>query len=116
MRNVPLGAALADEFTRGPASGDLPDHAVVLMQSHGFTTCAASIKVAVFQAVYSQLNAQAEAGALSLGHGSKADMVYLTPRQAADSWATNIGTVQRPWDLWVRQVRVSSLYTNALDA
>lgn len=126
VRSVPLGAALAADFSDGSSSQDkqLPDHSTVLMQSHGFTTCAGSIETVVFQAVYSQLNAQVQAGALGLERQqtvasaslSHDGVVYLTAQQAKDSWATDIGTVQRPWDLWVRQVRTSPLYMNILDS
>ena len=126
VRNVPLGAALAADFSDGssPQDKQLPDHSMVLMQSHGFTTCAGSIETVVFQAVYSQVNAQVQAGALGLrGQQTAAStspshdgVVYLTEQQAKDSWQTNIGTVQRPWDLWVRQVRTSPIYVNSLDS
>ncbi|KAI1430359.1 class II aldolase and Adducin N-terminal domain-containing protein [Xylaria sp. FL1777] len=130
VRNVRLGAALAAEFSAGEEKDkekdkdkeDLPDYSVALMRSHGFTVCTTSIESAVFQAVYTQLNARVQSDALAIerayagsGAGPDDGLVYLTARQAEDSYATNAGTVQRPWDLWVREVKVSPLYVNALD-
>ncbi|KAI0475336.1 class II aldolase and Adducin N-terminal domain-containing protein [Xylariaceae sp. FL0804] len=36
----------------------------------------------------------------------------LTERQAADAEASNDGTIDRPWDLWVAEVEANGLYTN----
>ena len=115
---MPLGAALAEQF--GSPSSNLSDHAVVLMQNHGFTTAAADIKTAVFQAVYAQVNAKVLSDTLNLESAfpgtREKGVVYMTHQQIIDSWKTNIGTTQRPWDLWVRQVKVNPLYANELDA
>ncbi|KAI0186219.1 class II aldolase and Adducin N-terminal domain-containing protein [Xylaria flabelliformis] len=124
IRSVDLGAALAAEFSaRGSETNEnLPDYYVTLMQNHGFTTCATSIETVVYQAFYTQANAQVQSEALATKHaywGQGADgghgLPYLTQQQARDSWTSNMGTVQRPWDLWVREVKVSPLYVNALD-
>ncbi|KAH8799056.1 class II aldolase and Adducin N-terminal domain-containing protein [Xylogone sp. PMI_703] len=123
VRTVPLGSSLAAEFSAGGNSNEtLPDHLVVLMQSHGFTTCSTDIKTVVFQAIYSQVDAEVQSEALAIQHAflgsnlnSQDGLVYLTERQARESWATDQGTVQRPWDLWVREVKVSPLYVNKLD-
>ncbi|KAI0915026.1 class II aldolase and Adducin N-terminal domain-containing protein [Ustulina deusta] len=124
VRNIRLGAALAAVFeAKSSEATSLPDYSVALMRSHGFTACAAGIEAVVFQAVYTQLNAQVQTEALAIEHarpGSKGksddELVYLTPQQARDSYAANAGTIQRPWDLWVREVKVSPLYVNALDS
>ncbi|KAI1273177.1 major facilitator superfamily domain-containing protein [Xylaria sp. FL0933] len=119
VRNVRLGAALAAEFSFKGGAGETessPDYSVVLMRSHGFTVCTTSIEAVVVQAVYTQLNAQVQSDALTTKHAywgqnlnSGYQLVYLTPQQARDSYATNAGTAQRPWDLWVREVKVSPL-------
>ncbi|KAI1179417.1 class II aldolase and Adducin N-terminal domain-containing protein [Nemania sp. FL0916] len=109
------------------SSSSSPDYSTVLMRGHGFTLWAADIKAAVFQAVYAQTNAQAQSQALALsraatgvaGQGQGQDgsggIAYLTPQQARDTADTMAGTVQRPWDLWVREVKVAPLYVNVLD-
>ncbi|KAI1145836.1 class II aldolase and Adducin N-terminal domain-containing protein [Nemania diffusa] len=122
VRNPRLGAALAAEFGAAAAGGSVSvEFPVVLMRSHGFTTCAADIETAVFQAVYTQVNAQVQASATDLqaaavrGAGSGGDgVVYLTEQQAVDSWVSNSGTIQRPYALWVRQVQVDPLYVNSV--
>lgn len=88
------------------------------MQSHGFAGCATSIETAVYQAIYTQRNAQVQSGALNLQHAYGADrdaVVYLTPREAKDSYATISQTFERPWSLWAREVEVSLLYQNEVE-
>ncbi|KAI1298048.1 class II aldolase and Adducin N-terminal domain-containing protein [Xylaria venustula] len=122
VRNVRLGAALAAEFSASATDGS-PDYSVVLMRNHGLTVCTTSIEAVVVQAIYTQTNAQVQSAALGIQHayaGTKASgggdgLAYLTHQQAMDSYATNAGTAQRPWDLWVREVKVSPLYINTLD-
>ncbi|KAI0489893.1 major facilitator superfamily domain-containing protein [Xylaria cf. heliscus] len=119
VRNVGLGAALAAEFSTAGArtNKSLPDYYVALMRSHGFTTCATGIETVVYQAIYTQVNAQVQSETLASRHAYSATeanlggrLTHLTPKQAKDSWASNRGTVQRPWELWVREVKVSPLY------
>ncbi|KAI0095557.1 class II aldolase and Adducin N-terminal domain-containing protein [Nemania sp. FL0031] len=123
VRSVRLGAALAEEFAAGGTPLPQVDYPVVLMRNHGFTTCAADIETAVFQAVYTQVNAQVQTSALDLqatgresgaGGGNEHGVVYLTEQQAIDSWTSNSGTIQRPYALWVRQVDISPLYNNSV--
>lgn len=88
------------------------------MSNHGFTTCADSIELATMQAIYTQINAGVQSSAIMLRNaylGSGAGVQYLTDQQAVQSWVTNAGTVDRPWDLWVHEVESSSLYVNKLD-
>src|SRR3954468_20246608 len=81
-----LGRALADSL--GSAS-------FVLMRGHGSTTVAPSLKLAVYRAVYAEVNARIQAQALQLG-----DPVYLTPQEADAAMASTEGQVERPWNLW----------------
>ncbi|KAI1129499.1 class II aldolase and Adducin N-terminal domain-containing protein [Nemania abortiva] len=121
VRNTRLGAALAAEFGDGTTPGAQGENTVVLMRNHGFTTCASDVPTAVFQAIYTQVNAQVQTSALDLqatgrasgaGTDDRHGVVYLTEQQAIDSWVSNSGTIQRPYSLWVRQVEVSPLYMN----
>lgn len=120
VRNVRLGAALAREF--GSARHGKPDHYVVLMQSHGFATAAQDLKTAVFQAVYTQNDAAVQSDAMQInsashaaGDGPREGIIYLTERQARESWETDIVTIEKPWALWKREVQVSPLYINNLE-
>ncbi|KAK5628533.1 hypothetical protein RRF57_004248 [Xylaria bambusicola] len=118
VTNVRLGAALAAKFSADSSQiTALPDHSIVLMRSHGFAGCAADIKTVVYQALYTQHNAQVQSDALNLEHahgGSKDDILYLTPQEARDSYATIGQNLERPWSLWVREVEVSPLYVNSV--
>jgi hypothetical protein len=112
-----------------------PNHAVVLLQNHGFATLAHGIEEAVYQAIYTKEAAKAQTSALTIrnahfGHviegkvevenGGKikskvkaeGDIKYLSDREAHDSWEANQGTVTRPWALWCREVEVNPLYQN----
>ncbi|GAB1319791.1 Methylthioribulose-1-phosphate dehydratase [Madurella fahalii] len=101
VRNERLGAALAAEFSDGGAheAQDLPDHDLVLMQSHGFASCGVELEKVVYQAIYAKTNANVESEALRIQHaygglaagdehGANRGIVYLTPRQMHDTWAT----------------------------
>jgi HCOMODA/2-hydroxy-3-carboxy-muconic semialdehyde decarboxylase len=65
------------------------------MRGHGSTTVAPTLKLAVYRAVYGEVNAKLQAQALQLG-----DPEYLTPEEAAAAMATTEGQVERPWNLW----------------
>jgi ribulose-5-phosphate 4-epimerase/fuculose-1-phosphate aldolase len=86
IRTPGLGAALADKL--GPA-------AVVLMRGHGSTVVGATVRQAVFRAVYTEVNAKLQAEALRLG-----PPVFLTEGEAAAASATNDGQIDRAWNLW----------------
>lgn len=123
IRSQRLGAALAAEFssnhTLPNATQTEADYAVVLMQNHGFTTVASSIKLAVMQAMYTQTNAGIQTTALTIQNAypnsNQQGLEFLTTQQTVDSWKTMAGTADRPWGLWSHQVRSSNLYQNLLD-
>jgi len=92
VRNRELGAALAR--TLGPAGR------LVLMRGHGATVVAPSLRVAVFRAIYTEVNARLLLQARALG-----EVEALTPGEAEATRETNEGQVARPWDLWCEQAR-----------
>lgn len=158
MTNSSLGASLAATFKPATSAGFIfskvrsalpaqvggshgeeplePDHAVVLLQGHGFTTVARGIEEAVFQAIYTNETAKTQTTALTIhnahygatiegkvdvqGSGSiksakaktEGDLKYLSDRESSDTWETMQGTVSRPWSLWCREVEVNPLYKN----
>jgi len=154
VSNPRLGSALASKFTSSQNAAsklysaaisvyntirdnttipqDHPDNTVVLMRGHGFTTCAASIEQAVFQAVYTQTNAQIQTSALTLRTAymsashvparerkdekpiDSAGVHYLTAQEASAARLMNERTADRPWELWMREVEDAGLYTNEL--
>ena len=94
IRNRPLGAALAQSL--GAAR-------VVLMRGHGCTVVAESVRVAVYRAVYTELNARLQWQASMLG-----EVQALTPGEAEATQATNEGQVERPWNLWRERARAAN--------
>lgn len=106
--NTHLGAALASCFDDGTV--------VALMRGHGFTTVAGSIELAVLQAVYAKKNAVISTSALSIQAAlsqKPRGLQYLGDREAEAAAEANSRTAQRPWKLWVEEVRACSLYTNS---
>jgi hypothetical protein len=158
VRDSTLGASLASTFKPATSAGFIfskvrsalpsqvggsqgeqplePDHAVVLLQGHGFTTVARGIEEAVYQSIYTKEAAKTQTTALAIhnahfghniegkvdvqGGGSiksakakiEGDLKYLSDRESADTWESLQGTVARPWSLWTREVEVNPLYKN----
>jgi ribulose-5-phosphate 4-epimerase/fuculose-1-phosphate aldolase len=99
-----LGPA-SDLLVRSAASGaalarSLGQAAVVLMRGHGSTAVGASLEEAVYRAVYTEVNARAQAEALRLG-----EPVYLTDAEGASTVATNTPQIVRAWGFWSDRVR-----------
>ena len=86
-----LGKALADMFEGSE---------IALMRGHGSTVVANSIPLAVYRAVYAELNARYQLQASQLG-----EVTYLTEAEGRACTGRVEGQVQRPWDLWVQQAR-----------
>lgn len=91
VRNKEIGKALAQA---------LGNNAVVLMRGHGDVTVGPSVRVAVFRAYYTDVDAKLEAQALALG----GDITFLTPEEAAKADAVNLQVLDRAWNLWKMQV------------
>jgi ribulose-5-phosphate 4-epimerase/fuculose-1-phosphate aldolase len=81
-----LGRALARKFA---------DADIVLMRGHGSTVVARSVPLAVYRAVYAELNARYQIQASGLG-----EITYLTAAEGRACVSRVEGQVQRPWDLW----------------
>lgn len=90
IRDRPLGVALARSLGAGPA---------VLMRGHGVTVVGATLREAVFRAVYTEFNARIELEALGLG-----PVTFMTAGEAAASAATNASQVDRAWNVWKERV------------
>lgn len=91
VRSPELGAALARSLAHSHC---------VLMRGHGSTVVAPTLKLAVYRAIYAELNARLQAQAIQLG-----DPVYLSPSEAEAAAATTEGQVERPWQLWKAAAR-----------
>ena len=91
VRNAALGAALAASL--GSAN-------VVLMRGHGSTVVAPTLRVAVYRAVYTEINARLLSDAMRLG-----PVELLTAEEAKAAMTANEGQIDRPWEFWKMQAR-----------
>src|SRR5947208_15121268 len=89
VRNNALGASLAQK---------LGNHPVVLMRGHGSVAVGGSLPQVVFRAVYTEVNAKLQSGAMKLG-----PVTYLSPEEAEHAAATTEGRTARPWKLGTRK-------------
>jgi len=94
VRDGARGKSLAE------ALGDKP---VVLMRGHGDVTVGPSVKMAVFRAYYTDVNARLQSQALALG----GEVNYLTPGEGAKADAINFVVLDRIWGLWKLRVAPS---------
>jgi HCOMODA/2-hydroxy-3-carboxy-muconic semialdehyde decarboxylase len=85
VRTPELGVALA---------GSLADKPMVLMRGHGATIVGASIKQAVWRAIYAMQNAQLQSDGTRF-----AKQTFLYADEAAVA-AANITALDRPWSFW----------------
>jgi HCOMODA/2-hydroxy-3-carboxy-muconic semialdehyde decarboxylase len=88
------GEALAQ--TMGPKD-------VVLMRAHGSVACAASLPMAVFRAVYTEVNARVQHWTQALAQGEPVAALSQEEGRLADEVNRNAGI--RAWDLWRTQIR-----------
>lgn len=89
IRSPELGRALATSL--GASN-------IVVMRGHGSTVTAPSLQLAVYRAVYAEMNARYQAEAMR--HGP---VTALTAAEAAACMAATEGQVHRPWELWTRE-------------
>ncbi|GAB1318558.1 Arad-like aldolase/epimerase [Madurella fahalii] len=125
VRDSRLGRALASKFVRG--HGDIntestsPDHSVVLMRRHGYTTHGKDMETAVYRAIYTKVNASVQTNAMMLRSAlpsfgpameAKFELEPLTDEMCEGCSKMNEGTQDKPWRLWAAEVEKSPLYTN----
>lgn len=94
IRTQALGEALAKT---------LGDAAVALMRGHGSVTVGVSLRQAVFRAIYAESNAALQSAAMRLG-----EVNFLTEQEARMAAAANDEHLDRPWQLWLRELNVSA--------
>jgi ribulose-5-phosphate 4-epimerase/fuculose-1-phosphate aldolase len=92
IRDNELGAALASSL----GSAEL-----VLMRGHGSTVVADSVRLAVYRAIYTEMNARLQCQAITMG----GEITFLTEAEAAAAAAANKGQLGRAWELWAAQAR-----------
>jgi ribulose-5-phosphate 4-epimerase/fuculose-1-phosphate aldolase len=90
IRSQELGVALAQALGQAP---------LILMRGHGSTVVGPTLKLAVYRAVFAEINARLQADALKLG-----PVTYLTDGEGQSTATTNAGQIDRAWDLWKADV------------
>jgi ribulose-5-phosphate 4-epimerase/fuculose-1-phosphate aldolase len=88
--NATLGKALAASL------GDKP---VVLMRGHGAVMVGPSLPLAVFRAVYTEVNARMQLQAIGLGGA----YTTLEPEEGVKADKVNEVISARPWELWKKK-------------
>jgi HCOMODA/2-hydroxy-3-carboxy-muconic semialdehyde decarboxylase len=78
----------------------LADKQVVLMRGHGDATVGPAVKVAVFRAYYTDVNARLQSQAIALG----GEVNYLTAAEGTKADAINLQVLDRVWNLWKMRV------------
>lgn len=86
IKSTELGDALAVA---------LAERNAILMRGHGSTVVAPSLRLAVYRAVYAEINAKLQAQAIAFGEPE-----YLTVEEAREAERNVEGQVDRPWNLW----------------
>jgi ribulose-5-phosphate 4-epimerase/fuculose-1-phosphate aldolase len=91
---------IADASLGKALAATLGDKAVVLMRGHGDVVVGPSLPIAVYRAIYTDVNARLQAQALALG-GS---VTYLEKEEGEKADLVQQQVVTRPWELWKRKV------------
>src|SRR5215475_12069016 len=78
----------------------LADKPVVLMRGHGDVTVGPDVKIAVFRAYYTDVNARLESQAIGLG----SEITYLSADEGAKADSINFAVIDRIWNLWKQRV------------
>lgn len=91
---------LIRDMDRGRAlAGSLGENPVALMRGHGSVAVGASLREAVYRAIYTEQNARLQSEAMRLG-----TVRYLTDKEAAQMAEHRDPTYRRAWELWLRAV------------
>ena len=91
VSNSAIGKSLAQ------ALGDKP---VVLMRGHGDVAVGPSVRMAVFRAYYTDVNAKLQSQAIALG----GEVNYLTQAEGEKADKTNFAVIDRIWNLWKMRI------------
>jgi HCOMODA/2-hydroxy-3-carboxy-muconic semialdehyde decarboxylase len=78
----------------------LGDKSVVLMRGHGDATVGPAVKMAVFRAYYTDVNAKLQTQALGLG----TEITYLSAEEGKNADTVNLAVIDRIWNLWKQRV------------
>src|SRR6516165_11169355 len=81
----------------------LSDKSVVLMRGHGDVTVGPAVKIAVFRAYYTDVNARLQAQAIGLG----TEVTYLSAEEGRNADTVNLAVIDRIWNLWKQRVQAT---------
>lgn len=73
---------------------------VSLMRGHGFVTVGSDVRIAVYRAIYTEMNAALQQKAIGLG----GEITFLTEAEANNADEMMAGVMFRPWELWKKKV------------
>jgi len=90
-----------DSFIGKSLARTLADKSVLLMRGHGDVTVGPNVKIAVFRAYYTDVNARLQSQAIGLG----TDVTYLSAEEGAKADAINFAVIDRVWNLWKQKVQ-----------
>jgi HCOMODA/2-hydroxy-3-carboxy-muconic semialdehyde decarboxylase len=85
-----LGRSLAAKLGSSP---------VALMRGHGNVVVGPNVKIGVYRAVYTEVNARLQLQAEGLG----GPLTHLTPQEGEMADRTIMTQIERPWQLWRRR-------------
>ena len=95
---------LVGDKVKGVALADcMGEKNVALMRAHGSVACGPNLQMAVFRAVYTEVNARIQHWTAALAGGRP--MASLSEEEGRLADVTNRGACMRAWELWRRQVR-----------
>lgn len=94
VSDIPKGIAFAES---------LGDKDIALMRAHGSVACGPTLQIAVFRAVYTEVNARVQHWTVALGRDGP--MAALDEEEGRRADVPNQGASLRAWELWRREVR-----------
>ena len=95
---------LVSDCAKGVAFAEcLADKDVALMRAHGSVACGPTLQLAVFRAVYTEVNSRVQHWTMALSGGGRIASLDEEEGRLAD--VPNQGACMRAWQLWRGQVR-----------
>lgn len=95
---------LVSDGAKGVAFAEcLHDKDIALMRAHGSVACGSTLQIAVFRAVYTEVNSRVQHWTMALSGGGR--IAALDEEEGLLADVPNQGAGMRAWDLWRRQVR-----------
>ena len=95
---------LVSDCPKGGAFAEcLADKDIALMRAHGSVACGPTLQLAVFRAVYTEVNSRVQHWTMALSGGGRIASLDEEEGRLAD--VPNQGACMRAWQLWRGQVR-----------